>query len=280
MPAVRSGGHGLPDRTFRDPPARLPAGRQAGIVQISNVLAIIGLTFLALAIVGVVLLITRLAVQRRERCDLHGGCRRHLHRALVRDPPAAAAEEVASGRVLDVAVIGAGHNGLVAAAYLARAGLDVECFERRDIVGGACVTEELWPGVRASPGAYTLSLLRPEIMRDLDLGRARARGERARAVPVRAVPGRAQGRDVVEPRARRARAIERDWSAADAAALPRVRRPLGAGRRARAAADARAARPRALARGGRRGHPRRARSPTSWRTSRPSRCACRSRSRG
>ena len=71
--------------------------------------------------------------------------------------------------MLDVAVIGAGHNGLVAAAYLARAGLEVECFERRDIVGGACVTEELWPGVRASPGAYTLSLLRPEIIHDLDL---------------------------------------------------------------------------------------------------------------
>ena len=65
-----------------------------------------------------------------------------------------------SPTVLDAVVIGAGHNGLVAAAYLARAGLDVEVFERRDIVGGACVTEELWPGVRASPGAYTLSLLR------------------------------------------------------------------------------------------------------------------------
>lgn len=69
----------------------------------------------------------------------------------------------------DAVVIGAGHNGLVAAAYLARAGLDVEVFERRDIVGGACVTEELWPGVRASPGAYTLSLLRKEIVADLRL---------------------------------------------------------------------------------------------------------------
>ena len=60
----------------------------------------------------------------------------------------------------DAVIIGAGHNGLVAAAYLARAGLDVLVLERRDVVGGACVTEELWPGVRASPGAYTLSLLR------------------------------------------------------------------------------------------------------------------------
>ena len=69
----------------------------------------------------------------------------------------------------DAVVIGAGHNGLVAAAYLARAGLSVEVFERRDIVGGACVTEELWPGVRASPGAYTLSLLRRRIIDELDL---------------------------------------------------------------------------------------------------------------
>src|SRR4051794_1815189 len=71
--------------------------------------------------------------------------------------------------MLDAVVVGAGHNGLVAAAYLARAGLSVEVFERREIVGGACVTEELWPGVRASPGAYTLSLLRGRIIEELDL---------------------------------------------------------------------------------------------------------------
>src|SRR5215212_11054976 len=71
--------------------------------------------------------------------------------------------------MIDAAVIGAGHNGLVCAAYLARAGLSVEVFERRDVPGGACVTEELWPGVQASPGAYTLSLLRPQIVRDLGL---------------------------------------------------------------------------------------------------------------
>jgi phytoene dehydrogenase-like protein len=69
----------------------------------------------------------------------------------------------------DIVVIGAGHNGLVAAACLARAGLDVTVLERREIVGGCCVTEELWPGVRASPGAYTLSLLRAEIIRELGL---------------------------------------------------------------------------------------------------------------
>jgi phytoene dehydrogenase-like protein len=71
--------------------------------------------------------------------------------------------------VPDAVIVGAGHNGLVAAAYLARAGLSVEVFERREIVGGACVTEELWPGVRASPGAYTLSLLRGRIIEELDL---------------------------------------------------------------------------------------------------------------
>src|SRR3954453_6746339 len=71
--------------------------------------------------------------------------------------------------MIDVAVVGAGHNGLVCAAYLARAGLSVEVFERRDVVGGACVTEELWPGVRGSPGAYPLSLLRPQIIDELDL---------------------------------------------------------------------------------------------------------------
>ena len=71
----------------------------------------------------------------------------------------------------DVIIIGAGHNGLVCAAYLARAGRSVLVLERRELVGGACVTEELWPGYRVSTAAYVNSLLRPEIIRDLDLGR-------------------------------------------------------------------------------------------------------------
>jgi phytoene dehydrogenase-like protein len=74
-----------------------------------------------------------------------------------------------SGAPLDAVIVGAGHNGLVAAAYLARAGLSVEVCERRDVVGGACVTEELFPGVHASPGAYSLALLRRRIIDDLDL---------------------------------------------------------------------------------------------------------------
>jgi len=69
----------------------------------------------------------------------------------------------------DVAVIGAGHNGLVCGAYLARAGLKVCVIERRHVLGGACVTEELWPGFRASVAAYNFTLLQPKIMLDLDL---------------------------------------------------------------------------------------------------------------
>src|SRR5215831_3528183 len=69
----------------------------------------------------------------------------------------------------DAIVVGAGHNGLVAAFYLARAGLRTLVLERREIVGGACVTEEFAPGYRASPGAYVLSALRPAARRDLRL---------------------------------------------------------------------------------------------------------------
>ncbi len=66
-------------------------------------------------------------------------------------------------------VVGGGHNGLICAAYLARAGLEVTLLERRPIVGGACVTEELWPGYRVSRAAYVLSLFRPVIAEELDL---------------------------------------------------------------------------------------------------------------
>ena len=68
-------------------------------------------------------------------------------------------------------VIGAGHNGLICAAYLARAGFEVEVLERRAMVGGACVTEELWPGFHVSRAAYVVSLLRPQIVRELELAR-------------------------------------------------------------------------------------------------------------
>jgi phytoene dehydrogenase-like protein len=69
----------------------------------------------------------------------------------------------------DAVVIGAGHNGLTHAAYLARAGLSTLVLERRDVVGGCCVTEEIDPGCRASTTSYIASMLRPEVIRDLDL---------------------------------------------------------------------------------------------------------------
>jgi phytoene dehydrogenase-like protein len=71
----------------------------------------------------------------------------------------------------DAIVIGAGHNGLTAAQYLARSGLRTLVLERRDIVGGACVTEEIAPGCRASTTSYIASMLRPEVVRDLALER-------------------------------------------------------------------------------------------------------------
>src|SRR6516165_6674896 len=69
----------------------------------------------------------------------------------------------------DAIIIGAGHNGLVTACYLARAGWRVLVLERRYLVGGACVTEEIFPGFKVSTAAYVNSLFRAEIIRDLKL---------------------------------------------------------------------------------------------------------------
>lgn len=71
----------------------------------------------------------------------------------------------------DALIVGAGHNGLIAAAYLARGGLSVAVLERRHVIGGAAVTEELIPGFKFSRCSYLLSLLRPSIIRDLELRR-------------------------------------------------------------------------------------------------------------
>src|SRR6267378_4881661 len=72
---------------------------------------------------------------------------------------------------VDVIVIGAGHNGLACACHLASAGLKVRVLERRSVVGGAAVTEEFFPGFRNSSASYTVSLLNPAVIRDLNLAR-------------------------------------------------------------------------------------------------------------
>src|ERR1700759_4300916 len=71
----------------------------------------------------------------------------------------------------DAIVVGGGHNGLTTAAYLAKAGQRVLVLERRHILGGACVTEELWPGRRVSRASYVVSMLQPKVVADLELAR-------------------------------------------------------------------------------------------------------------
>lgn len=78
---------------------------------------------------------------------------------------------IASSRPCDALIIGGGHNGLVCAAYLAEGGLNVIVLERRSVAGGAAVTEEFHPGFRNSVASYTVSLLNPKVIRDLELPR-------------------------------------------------------------------------------------------------------------
>jgi phytoene dehydrogenase-like protein len=83
----------------------------------------------------------------------------------------AAEKAMATMPVYDIVVIGGGHNGLTSACYLARAGLSVLVLEKNDVVGGAALTEEFYPGFRNSVASYTVSLLDPGVIRDLDLHR-------------------------------------------------------------------------------------------------------------
>ena len=76
---------------------------------------------------------------------------------------------MSAGSSTDVVIVGAGHNGLVCACYLAKAGLKVRMLERRPVVGGAAVTEEFHPGFRNSVAAYTVSLLQAKVIRELRL---------------------------------------------------------------------------------------------------------------
>ncbi|HEX5954967.1 MAG TPA: NAD(P)/FAD-dependent oxidoreductase [Solirubrobacterales bacterium] len=84
-------------------------------------------------------------------------------------PPEKTSTPRPGARDYDAIVVGGGHNGLTATAYLARAGLRVICLERRGVLGGACVTEELWPGARVSRASYVVSMLQPKIVSDLRL---------------------------------------------------------------------------------------------------------------
>src|SRR6201992_553401 len=119
---------------------------------------------------------------------------------------------------LDAVIVGAGHNGLVCANYLARAGMKVAIFERRSGVGGPVVTEELWPGYHISVAAFWMSLLQPQIMIDLDL---RKHGIEVLETPAGLQP-LADGSSLVFWSDTKKMVAEiRKFSAADAEAYPR-----------------------------------------------------------
>ncbi|HYM42093.1 MAG TPA: NAD(P)/FAD-dependent oxidoreductase [Steroidobacteraceae bacterium] len=123
---------------------------------------------------------------------------------------------MASPASSDALIIGGGHNGLTCAAYLASAGLSVTVLERRAVVGGAAVTEEFHPGFRNSVAAYTVSLLNPKVIRDLELARYGLRIVERRCANF--LPT-ADGRYLLTGEGRTAASVAR-FSARDAARIP------------------------------------------------------------
>jgi phytoene dehydrogenase-like protein len=124
---------------------------------------------------------------------------------------------------LDAIVVGAGHNGLTCAAYLGMAGLTVRVVERRDIVGGACVTEEFHPGFRNSTAAYTVSLLQPKVIADLKLQEHGLRILERRAQNFLPLP---DGRYLLSGEGRTEREIAK-FSSKDAARYPQYQAEIG-----------------------------------------------------
>ncbi len=124
---------------------------------------------------------------------------------------------------LDAIIIGAGHNGLVCAAYLGMAGLQVRIVERRGVAGGACVTEEFHPGFRNSIAAYTVSLLQPKIIRDLKLHEYGLQIVERRAQNFLPLP---TGRYLLTGEGRTEREIAK-FSAKDAARYPAYQAAIG-----------------------------------------------------
>ena len=119
----------------------------------------------------------------------------------------------------DALIVGGGHNGLVCAFYLARSGLKVRVLERRDVVGGAAVTEEFHPGFRNSTASYTVSLLQPKVIRDMRLA---AYGYRVIERPISNFLPQPDGRYLkLGGGLEQTQAEFTKFSAADAAVLPR-----------------------------------------------------------
>jgi phytoene dehydrogenase-like protein len=123
----------------------------------------------------------------------------------------------------DAIIVGGGHNGLVCGAYLAKAGLRALVLERRTLIGGACVTEETWPGYKVSTGAYVMSLMQPKIMLDLELKR---HGLTVLPTPPSFLPMSACKSIVFWPEEERICAEFAQFSKNDAAAYPEYMRVL------------------------------------------------------